>query len=137
MLAINDMFYLATSVVASLFHEEVIAWLDDADIRYTPNVKFTGRTGYDHHYDFVIPKSKRQPERVSMSINRPDRASVQRLVFAWEDTRLVRAGAPRVYALMNDGERAVSRRERDALSEYDVRPVPWSEREDVRAELAG
>ncbi|MGH2457697.1 MAG: DUF1828 domain-containing protein [Chloroflexota bacterium] len=36
MLAVNDLFYLASPMVASLFYEDVVAWLDLADIRYTP-----------------------------------------------------------------------------------------------------
>ena len=36
MLAVNDLFYLASTSVASLFHEDVIAWLDLSEIRYTP-----------------------------------------------------------------------------------------------------
>ena len=67
MLAVNDMFYLAVPMVASLFYEDVVAWLDLHDIRYTPKVKFTGKTGYDHLFDFVIPKSRRQPERIIQS----------------------------------------------------------------------
>ena len=73
MLAVNDLFHLAAPTVASLFHEDVVAWLDEADIRYTPNVKFTGKTGYDHRFDSVIPKSRRQPERVLRTLNRPSR----------------------------------------------------------------
>ena len=45
MLAINDLFYLAVPVVASLFYEDVVAWLDLHEIRYTPKVKFTGKSG--------------------------------------------------------------------------------------------
>ena len=70
MLAVNDLFYLASPTIASLFHEDVVAWLDLSDIRYTPNVKFTGKSGYDHRFDFVIPKSRVQPERVLRAINR-------------------------------------------------------------------
>ena len=39
-LAVNDLFYLAQPVVENLFFEDVIAWLDANDIRYTPKVKF-------------------------------------------------------------------------------------------------
>jgi hypothetical protein len=47
MLAVNDLFDLAKPIVASLFFEDVVAWLDANDIRYTPMVKFTGISGYD------------------------------------------------------------------------------------------
>ena len=74
-LAVNDLFYLAKPVVESLFFEDVIAWLDANEIRYTPKVKFTGISGYDHLFDFVIPKSRKQPERILQAINRPTRDS--------------------------------------------------------------
>jgi hypothetical protein len=64
MLAVNDLFFLSIQMVASLFYEDVVSWLDTNEIRYTPNVKFTGKSGYDHLFDFVIPKSRRQPERI-------------------------------------------------------------------------
>lgn len=55
-LAINDLFYLASPIVASLFLEIVTGWLDNNEIRYSPSVKFTGKSGYDHNFDFLIPK---------------------------------------------------------------------------------
>ena len=73
-LAVNDLFYLASPIVESLFFEDVVAWLEANDIRYTPKVKFTGTSGFDHLFDFVIPKSPRkQPERIVQAINRPTR----------------------------------------------------------------
>ncbi len=136
MLAVNDMFYLAVPMVASLFYEDVVAWLDVHDVRYTPKVKFTGKTGYDHLFDFVIPKSRRQPERIIQTINRPNRDTAQAIVLSWIDTREVRSPDSRAYALLNDAEQAVSPAVVDALRSYDVQPVPWSQRDEVRQELA-
>jgi len=136
MLAVNDMFYLAVPMVTSLFYEDAVAWLDVHDIRYTPKVKFTGKTGYDHLFDFVIPKSRQQPERIIKTINRPSRDTAQAVVLSWIDTKEVRSSDSRAYALLNDTEQAVSPAVVDALRSYDVKPVSWSQREDVREELA-
>ncbi len=136
MLAVDDMFYLATPVVVSLFHEDVVAWLDLSNIRHTPRVKFTGKTGYDHVFDFVIPKSRRQPERIIRTINRPSRDTAQAVVLSWIDTREVRAPDSRAFALLNDSEQKVSSSVLDALRNYEVQPVSWSQRESVREELA-
>ena len=135
-LAVNDMFYLATPVVANLFYEDVVAWLDLHDVRYTPKVKFTGKSGYDHLFDFVIPKSRRQPERILHAINRPSRDTAQAFAFAWIDTKEVRPSDSRAYAFLNDSEQSVSTDILEALRSYDVKPIPWSRREDVREELA-
>lgn len=71
MLAVNDLFYLASPYVANLFYEDVVQWLDHSDIRYTPNIKFTGKSGFDHMFDFVIPKSRKQPERILQTLGNP------------------------------------------------------------------
>ena len=102
MLAVDDLFYLATSTVASIFKEDVIAWLDENEIRYTPNVKFTGKSGYDHRFDFVIPRSHNEPERILQTMNRPNRNAVTALNYAWLDTREVREPESKAYAIIND-----------------------------------
>lgn len=136
MLAVNDLFYLATPMVTSLFYEDVVAWLELNEIRYTPKVKFTGKSGYDHLFDFVIPKSKVQPERILRAINHPGRDAAQAMVFSWLDTRDVRAPDSRAYAVLNDSERPVSPDVIDALRSYEVHPVFWIRRAEVREELA-
>lgn len=136
MLAVNDMFYLAVPMVASLFYEDVVAWLDLHDVRYTPKVKFSGKTGYDHLFDFVIPKSRRQPERIIQTINRPSRDTAQVVAFAWIDTKEVRPPDSKAFALLNDSEIAISSSVTDALKNYDVQPISWSKRDEVWEELA-
>jgi hypothetical protein len=135
-LAVNDMFYLAEPMVANLFYEDVVAWLDIIEVRYTPKVKFTGKTGFDHLFDFVIPKSRRQPERILQTINHPSRDTSQKVILSWIDTKEVRPVDSKAYAFLNDSEQRVSSEVLDALKNYDVRPIPWSNREKVREELA-
>jgi len=135
MLAVNDLFYLATPMVSSQFLEDVVAWLDENEIRYTPNVKFTGKSGYDHLFDFVIPKSKKQPERIIQAINRPSRDEAPATAFAWFDTREVRSPQSRAYTILNDSERDIPLTVMDALQSYEVRPIAWSKRDSVVEEL--
>ncbi len=136
MLAVNDMFYLASPRVASLFLEDVAGWLDSADIRYTPSVKFTGTSGYDHVYNFVIPRSSEQPERMMRAITTPNRNSAQSMAFSWIDTRDTRPLESRAYAILNDSNAAVSAGVLDAMRNYDVRPILWSRRDESLLELA-
>jgi hypothetical protein len=136
-LAVNDLFYLAKPVVENLFFEDVIAWLEANEIRYTPKVKFTGISGFDHLFDFVIPKSPRkQPERIVQAINRPTRDSAQTFIYAWNDTREVRPPESKAYAVLNDLEQSISGGVLDAFRNYQIRPVPWSHRAEVATELA-
>jgi len=136
MLAVNDLFNLAVPIVAGLFYDDVVAWLDLHEIRYTPKVKFTGKSGYDHVFDFVIPKSRTYPERILQTINRPYRDTAEALAWAWIETKEVRPPESRAYAFLNDSEHTISTSVIDALRNYDVHPVLWSGRESVRMELA-
>lgn len=136
MLAVNDLFYLASPMIANLFYEDVVAWLDLSDIRYTPSVKFSGKSGYDHRFDFVIPKSKIQPERVLRTINRPSRDTAQTIAFSWVDTKEVRSPESRAYAILNDTDQPIAENVLVAMRSYDVRPIAWSDRDEVREELA-
>jgi len=136
MLAVNDLFYLAEPVVKSLFFEDVVAWLDLSDIRYTPKVKFTGISGYDHLFDFVIPKSRSQPERIMSAINRPSRSTALTFINSWTDTREVRSPESQAFALLNDIEQQIPAEVSEALTAYSIRPVFWSKREEVEKRLA-
>jgi len=138
MLAVNDLFYLATPWVQSFFIEDVSTWLDANEIRYTPKVKLPGISGFDHLFDFVIPKSpKKQPERIIKAINRPTRQGAEAFIYAWTDTREVRPPESKAYALLNDtDEERVSPDVLDAFRNYQIRPVLFSHREEVIDELA-
>lgn len=135
-LAVNDLFYLASPIVTSLFYEDVVDWLELLDIRYTSRVKFSGQSGFDHMFDFVIPKSRNQPERILRAVNNPNRDTAEALAFAWVDTKDVRSPDSRAYAILNDSSRPVSETVLEALRSYNVRPFKWSEREEARDELA-
>ncbi|MHB8169883.1 MAG: DUF1829 domain-containing protein [Thermoleophilia bacterium] len=135
-LAVNDLFYLAVPMVASLFYEDVVTWLDVHEIRYTPRIKFTGKSGFDHLFDFVIPKSKARPERILRAINKPSRETAESLAFSWLDTKEVRPPESQAYAVLNDSEREVSSSILEALRNYDVAPVLWSKRDKVIEEFA-
>lgn len=136
MLAVNDLFYLAVPVVASLFYEDVVTWLDLHEIRYVPKPKFTGKSGYDHLFDFVIPKSRQRPERILQAISNPTKDAAQRTVFAWIDTKEVRPPESKAYALLNDADHPVATAVVDAFRNYDVNAILWSQRDSVRQELA-
>ena len=55
MLGVNDLFYLASPHTASLFYEDVVSWMTINEIRFVEQARFTGKTGYDHMFEFVIP----------------------------------------------------------------------------------
>ena len=58
MIKISDMFYTSKNNVQSLFIEDVQAYLDEKDIRYSQNIAFPGISGLPTTYDFLIPNQK-------------------------------------------------------------------------------
>lgn len=135
MLAINDLFVTAKPMVAGIFREDVEKYLKLNEIRYTPTVKFTGRSGFDQNFDFVIPASKTQPERVIQAISRPTRQSISFLILAWIDTKDVRPVKSTAYGILNDIEQPISEGLDIALQQYEIKPILWSKRQEYSQEL--
>ena len=129
MLAANDMFVMAREQVLSLFREDVEQFLRANEIRFTAMIKLAGHSGFDHTFDFIIPPSSKAPERLLRAINRPTRDTATSYMFAWNDTREVRAGDTEAYAILNDEGRQPSGDLLHALRAYQIQPVLWSQRE--------
>ena len=100
-LAVNDMFYLATPTVLSLFKEDVQKWLEHSDIRFVPNIQFIGKTGYIHHFDFAIPGSRAAPERIIKAIGNPNKDAALAYVTSWIDTSDQRPPSSQALAFLN------------------------------------
>lgn len=135
-LAVNDMFYMSPPIVARIFIEDVTTWLERNSVRYISGVKFTGKSGLDHMFSFVIPKSNAAPERMIQAVNHPDRNAAKALAFAWIDTRDARSEGATAYALLNDSQQTVLPSVLTALKEYDINPLLWSKRDRFVNKLA-
>jgi hypothetical protein len=136
MLAVNDLFYLSSSHTSSLFFEDVCNWMDNTNIRYISKIKFSGKTGYDHMFDFILPKSKIFPERIVQTLSNPKRDAALLLVQKWLDTRDTRPADSKLFAFLNDSNQKISAGVIDALNKYDLTPVLWSERNKIQDTLA-
>lgn len=134
-LSINDMFVLAEPRVESFFWEDVRAFLDEKEIRYSSRVKIAGRSGFDHAIDFLIPKSKTRPERIIQAINAPNKNTIGNYLFSLNDTREARDIVAEAYAILNDRDREVGGEVIEALKAYEVKPALWSERRIFTQEL--
>lgn len=136
MLAVHDMYLTAKQHVTTFFWEDVNQFLEANEVRFTPSVEFTGKTGFVHKFDFVIPRSRRQPERIVKAINSPSRETASSLIFAWADTKEARPAESRAFAVLNDGEKAISQEIVSALKHYEIEAIAWSKRNDFVPMLA-
>jgi hypothetical protein len=135
-LSINDLFVMAAPMVSTIFREDVERYLRLNEVRFTPSVNFTGRSGFVHFFDFVIPASKAKPERILRAINRPNRQNITSLIFSWTDTKEIRAPDSTAYGVFNDMEQTVNPDLISALKQYDIKALPWSRRDEYVKELA-
>lgn len=127
LLRIDDMFALSKTRVASLFVDDIVKFFDQNDIIYSKDVQFTGKTGFLHTYDFLIPHSKTKPERCCQAINTPSKTNMQNVLFSWIDTRATRKEESQLIVLLND-QSPISKGVAEGFSNYDVHMIEWSKR---------
>jgi len=135
-LSVSDMFMLAQSRVASVFLEDVELFFNQNDVRYTPAIQISGKSGFNHTYDFVIPASTQMPERLIKAINSPTKEKAESVLFSWSDTKEMRKNDSRIYVFLNDFDRSIRSDVTNAFIQYDVNPILWSKRVESIKELA-
>ena len=59
---------------------------------------------------------------------------IETLLFSWQDTSLIRPKDSRLYAILNDSD-GVKDSSQAALGKYDIVAMPWSKKEDYKAQL--
>ena len=128
-LAVNDMFNLAQETVYSLFKEDVELYFKSNDIFFSKDIKLTGKSGFDHNIDFLIPASKNKPERLIKAINTAKKDTVLSSIMAFNDINQTRETPTKNFVVYNDLEKEVSKDVIGALDNYAVKHIPWSKKE--------
>ena len=137
MLAVNDMFVMGEEHVLSLFKEDVAKFLETNHIPVFPDFKLSGRSGFDHKFDFGLPKTQHRPQRVVQAINHLTKDQALSFAFAVADVRVLRAEPLAAFTFVNDAEHPPNEDNLAAIKAYDIEPLMWSKRNDVLALLNG
>ena len=137
MLAVNDMFVIGEEHVLSLFKEDVAKFLESHSIPVFPDFKLSGRSGFDHKFDFGLPKTPRKSQRVLQAINNLTKDQSLSFAFAVADVRLMRAEPLQAFTFLNDIEHPPNEDNLAAIRAYDVEPLFWSRRQDSMSLLNG
>lgn len=136
-LAVSDMYTLSQESVASLFKEDVERYFKSNEIVFNKDIKIGGKTGFDHNIDFLIPASKRKPERLIRTINTPKRDSVMATILVFNDIAEIREEKMLNYVIYNDtADKVISPDLISAFSNYGFKHIPWSQKERCNEELA-
>lgn len=127
MMSVDDLYITSKSNVISLFAEEVQQFFDNNNILYTPDVQFTGKSGFSHKFDFSIPHTKKRPEILVRSINNPSSDSIKLALFQWEDTKKNRKLDSQLIVYLND-KKHISSNIINSCKSYGIEAFPWKER---------
>lgn len=136
-LAVNDMFVMAEEHVLSLFKEDVALFLETHGIPAFSDFKLSGKSGFDHKFDFGLPKTIEKPQRILQAINNLTKDTVTSLAFAVADIRAIRTDPIGGLAMINDAVRPPNEEHFTALRAYEVEPLLWSRRQNVISLLNG
>lgn len=128
-LAVNDMFNLAHETVFSLFKEDVELYFRSNNIVFSKDIKLSGKSGFNHNIDFLVPAIKAKPERLIKAINTAKKNSVLSAIMAFNDINQTRETPTKNFVVYNDLEKTVSNDVIDALDNYGVKHIPWSQKE--------
>lgn len=125
-----DMYYLARHTVASVFREDVKAYLDEQELIYTPYFISKGSTGLEFTFDFQI--AYRNTEIVIKSFNSINKMNLPHFLFTWEDIKKVREQQTQKeiigLAVINDIDREVNDEYLSALESKGAKHILWSQR---------
>lgn len=133
MLAVNDLYLTGRSYVKSMFFEDCRSFLETHDIRFSEDILLTGKSGMSHKYNFVIPKSKEQPERLLRAVNNLDDNQTASILFSQQEVLITRPDAV-FYTIVND-EHKLKDGNINALRNYNQTVIPFSQREKFVDEL--
>lgn len=127
MLDINDMFYLSSPNIKSLFFEEVKKFFDSHEIYYSEGMSVIGKSGFSHSYNFVLQRNKKNPQRFIKLMNSVSRNNAERIIFSWGDTKEARGNNEMLIVLINDSQK-VTDSVIAGFRQYDIDPLLWSAR---------
>jgi len=125
-----DMYYLARHTVASVFREDVKAYLDEQELIYTPYFISKGSTGLEFTFDFQI--AYKNTEIVIKSFNSVNKMNLPHFLFTWDDIKKIREQQTQKdiigLAVINDIDREVSDEYLSALNNKGAQYILWSQR---------
>lgn len=128
MMAINDLYMTSRSNTISIFADEIKDFFNEKNVIYSQDVSFVGQTGFNHKFDFLVPKIKDKKETIIKSINSPTKDKVLLTLFQWEDTQKTRVDDSQLIIFLNDNKK-IPCNIIESCNSYKTIPIPWGKRD--------
>nr|DAW90285.1 MAG TPA: protein of unknown function DUF1829 [Bacteriophage sp.] len=126
MLRVDDMYMITQTRVKSYFLDDIVSFFEEKEIYYTEDVQFTGKSGFQHKYDFLLQRSKEKPERLCQAINKPTKTNMMNTLFAWSDIKTTRREDSKLIVILND-KNIIQKGVTEGFTAYDIDIIKWSE----------
>lgn len=125
-LAINDLYFLAPKTAATAFKDDVEAFLEENEIRYSTGFGLIGRSGLYQPFHFLIQSKK--ADIVLHAIGKPTRQWISLVMMAWDDVSALRGAGTIAFGILNDTGISVEESLIFALKNYSIQPFLWSKK---------
>jgi len=128
MLAIGDMFMLASPNISTIFKEDVKNYFRRREIPFNYDFKVSGKSLIEHNIEIALPTIKEKPETMIKVINNPSMGYAKNAIFTFIDiteTRKIHS----VVIYNDEGEKKIAKGFIQALKSYNIKSIPWSKRD--------
>ncbi|MCX6151316.1 MAG: DUF1828 domain-containing protein [Ignavibacteriales bacterium] len=132
-LAVDDLHVLAQPKVESYFIEDVVNYLNHNSVRFSRNIILQGKSTFQHKFDILIPASQKETERILKIVVNPKKQNIISHLFGFEDTKLARDNEG--IMVLNDIDKEIPVDVIQAIKEYGIYDIPWSQREKHKFKL--
>lgn len=138
---ITDLMYLNKPTIKSLFSEDVFNYLKEnkEDYDYFPNLQIIGQSKLAFSFDALFT-TKNKVKKLSKFYNSFSKNTVENVLVSWLDTIQSREerfdGTLQMAVVINDQNvKTLSREYIDALAEYEIDVIPFSDKEKFKESL--
>ncbi|WP_175637040.1 DUF1828 domain-containing protein [Oceanobacillus sojae] len=126
---ISDMLLTSKNTVVSIFTEEITNYFETKNVIFSPNLGFIGKTGNQQTFDFVIPHSPKKNEKLIKAVNKPASDNYTNTLFPFTDVQSIRSNSEFI-VIANDVNTPIADKFQSSLTNWEVKVLPWSQRED-------
>lgn len=116
------------NAMSGFFLNDVGDWLAAEKYKIRRNASFSGKLYEEYKFDYMIRKSRHSPDRFVQAIVDSDRVKAREFAFAWVDTEESRPPASKAFAVLDNRNKIIPPGLEDALYDYGIKPVLWTDR---------
>ena len=113
---------------SGIFRNNVGEWLAAQKFEIKRNASFSGKFYEKYKFHYMIRKFEHSPDRFVQAIVDSDRIKAREFAFAWLDTEESRPPDSKAFAVLDNRNNIIPPGLEDALHDYGIKPILWTDR---------